>query len=817
MAEPEIPIAPKPEYTPPPGTAVPSEVQEWRREIRSQYPSDRYHIEWTQAGAVIYSKPSESYKKPSRYTRKLLAEPPLYPGGGLRYVIREVTLPTPGVDPAQGYGWPVEGYGYVSPEKVGLPFGARITGVTPTRGGYQVEYVPPAYTLSLPVGFEAGEVYGWPTEKPKHPTAQEKFLRSIVGVGKGVYGVGETVFEALHPVGEPFYYGAKKFVETYQLGRKTSTLLIPSAPSKRVASQLRKAYLEGPPLYRQALTLMWRGREATAPIRQAFSLTVLKAPFTQEYVRARERVAEQAVTYPLGFVRDVEIWARPDVAWLDVEEMKRYPGLFAGQFSMDIVLGKYVLGPAVSKAWGGVKWVAGKTYRLVPSHARYVVYGKKLAFKMKTTIPFARKVTWPVKYKVGHLWRGSRLQQYLRPTSYKIWGIEEAFSWTKEAPTWFIGLSGVPEKLIPRLALQYSFEAHQTFYTPMALKAYGKEKYILAMMRKPSYRMVSFLRAGGVKHLYASWVRKGRPVYHLEKRVEGFVGKSRYGEGKRVTRFEVSLEKTITPKTPWKWTTPVEELAHPTREGQTLASQTIQQTQKELPTLTAKRALPTVSLVKEYAQAKTIAKSFPLSKVTQPPSIYRMAKSWATLGPKIKPYPKVAPFLLSDLLSFMTPKREKKVKRKREITPIITPRTAFISLEKITPTPKTIEEQTSKATQQVAQISKTITRQMQAQQQIETRKMGTIQETVIIPPTKEPTPPHLTFTPPRIPMFRLPKYRDRRRQESLFGRWFRRTHPIVTAKQMAKTFGLPYPKTRKRRKTKKGLDIRFQGGGSLGF
>jgi len=73
-----------------------------------------------------------------------------------------------------------------------------------------------------------------------------------------------------------------------------------------------------------------------------------------------------------------------------------------------------------------------------------------------------------------------------------------------------------------------------------------------------------------------------------------------------------------------------------------------------------------------------------------------------------------------------------------------------------------------------------------------------------IPSIPTPTPTIPTIPTPIIPPFRLPRGgRDvSRGMSGLFGRWFKREHPIKTPKEMWRTFSLT-PRKAKRRKGKK--------------
>ena len=83
-------------------------------------------------------------------------------------------------------------------------------------------------------------------------------------------------------------------------------------------------------------------------------------------------------------------------------------------------------------------------------------------------------------------------------------------------------------------------------------------------------------------------------------------------------------------------------------------------------------------------------------------------------------------------------------------------------------------------------------------------KQPQLQKMIQIMPSPLRTIP--TLTVPSIPPFRLPRgVRDVSRGRGLFGKWFKRTHPIATPKQVVGAlFGGPMRKKKKKKRSKKG-------------
>jgi len=79
----------------------------------------------------------------------------------------------------------------------------------------------------------------------------------------------------------------------------------------------------------------------------------------------------------------------------------------------------------------------------------------------------------------------------------------------------------------------------------------------------------------------------------------------------------------------------------------------------------------------------------------------------------------------------------------------------------------------------------------------------TVQTTIQTPPTPSPAPiPKFTIPPPW--KLKLPKTRGSRRRKKLMGKWFTRTHPIKTPKQLMQSFfQTPFKKKRKKRRKKR--------------
>lgn len=500
-----------------------------------------------------------------------------------------------------------------------------------------------------------------------------------------------------------------------------------------------------------------------------------------------------------------------------------HPGLIAGEIFGEYFLAKYIWGPALEKVYAKAKGPATRFYRYmqkhqVPSwqmgeawkysHPHYVLDTQLNRMLNRLTIPVHRKVVWPVKYEVGHLWRGSSLQKILRSVAYKKWAIEQTFPWSPEAPKWFIGLSGVPKKLIPHLAFEYALEAHQSLYYPVVLKALGREQYILALMKQPSASWRHFIRTTNIQTLGKSWILRGRVSKKFEARVETFITKTERGKGRTATSFASTLEKTLGKKGGIAPT----QVPVLTTQGRTI-SQIAQQTSQELTTLTVQKQL-TVRTITKHLQPKSIAHSLAKAKAPTATTLHKwlgkpypfisgVKGGWAKLGFKMGAYP----------LTKIAYKAYPKPRKKKEELPITFP---SIKVTPMLPTERKKKVEPFKGIRysvkpfvsvtvasKIASALKSDLKIEQAQTQIQQtrQELQRIQLSISKPIRPIKGQEKLTPISPPLPHVTLPRLKRKKDKFVLFGaKWFLKTHPIPTASEFAKRLGAPLRVKKRRRR-----------------
>ena len=615
--------------------------EQWRQQIRRQYPSQFYNVVFTGEGAKITAKPDV----PTAYgIDPIFREKMGWARARREYEPSYRIFEKPAIEPALS-GWlqrniPTYESAWKRQIMKDYPPDKYAVDWTPTGATIQ-EFVAPKMTKPVK---EPGMYYEWqPTYAPGQqyipkgslilstkdnlityvPPEQVEAYREYLRSPKPPKNVWEWLGQAVEGLktraGERLWEGGI-ITET----PASSLIRMGELPQPKTITALEQLYS----------TQEWLRSYPSEP------LPIIKPSPTGKYVtyeKPTEEIARMLEPFklPIAFMSEIEAYAYgtpslpraifESVTTGKAEPLQEYYEVMGPWGTAGSLLGIYVTGKAFS-AVGGEAWRGIRGFGKVAwgtSHAEYVLQSKVYGLTSKISTPIYRKIISPIKYKVAYAWRGSALQKYLSPISYQIVGVEQTFGWE---PSKFATNIGIPKEL----ALRYAFEAHQTLYYPVALRAYQTELW------------KKFIQATTPKEAPFTVLAKGKYGWTYETLEPKFAKvsetfKPRMYRGKTTTSLSDTFRGTL--RTGKKIVSGESLLEQITEDIPKVSLKPITEPSKLISKEAVRTAGKTSLLSKELASSLAAKFWFPTAKVKPPPSLYKMEQKYPSLYEMTKQYP----------------------------------------------------------------------------------------------------------------------------------------------------------------------------------